>query len=1316
MPVFIPDDALARVLVERKLLTHAQLERCRAEQEASCRLGLTRLPLGTVAGVNGFLDGEQLQALLAEETLAVPAEDFAELRGADAALLRRAADAGLLAQNRVLVAMRIQERLQQASGLPVRLGEILVVQGYLKSKNLARLCEPTATAAVPVADGRGEKAGEPETAAAPFDLEATEGDTDDVPERPRQDGTKRGARVVAAPGIETLPLPRASPPASPEDAGELPTVTMNGLLAPGHDRAPAHASALTTSPTKPQARGRETLPLPRSAPAGAETLPAPAPPSPTATLPPPPTVDLGAARTLPLTTDAAATQTLPAGEKPYAATVSVPQPKPSARTPTNPGRDLPEEVALAARDPANAFGKYVLLRELGRGGMGIVYKAYDRTLRRTVALKMLLTGERASPEEVERFQREARAAAALQHEHIVAIYEVDIERGKEVPYFTMEFVEGKPLDALLRDVLEKKESVSPREAAALLRDVAMAVDHAHGQGIVHRDLKPANILLVSVQVPEPSNAGAESQEDAAPPAPARAPHSARGTHALQGTRGTRVAAGTTSSKRRALRPGGRAAPARTLVPKVADFGLAKHLQSTSGLSVTGQVMGTPAYMPPEQALGRVNEIDARSDVYALGATLYEVLTLQPPFAGETALAVLSAVVRKEPRPPRSLVPRLDRDLETICLKCLEKDPDRRYESALALAEDLDSFVQGDPIRARPISGMRRAWRGIVRRKALSAAVLFGLALVGVAGAYQARIAREEQAKREKAAEQVRLALAEPEPERALALFGQALGNDSENAEAKAGVERTKAALALVGETQDAMKLARELAQRDRDWRRDVAARVGASKTVEDLAAILAASDKRTAEIGAIRRRALVALEQVLAKVPDHADALLERALLEELEFKLVRSEELVEKLLARDPRNHRGALLLVRLRLVAYLERKAPPFWIAGGVPAGRVVEPAQGPLAAGAREEPRTRETRERLKVALDALEGMAGAPPEAGQYAHAVRDLLEGRYREAEAGLTRVLDAFLDEPFAVLFRAGCRRSLGDLQGAEADYTRAIAMGRHEAPTWLDRGTTFLCEKKYAEAIGDFDRAAKTIEEGSSGPAARLAEFLPVIHNNRGLARLEKGEVEEALGDFTEAILADARNARPLVNRGLARAAKLDLERAILDYSKALELEPALEDAYLSRGKAYHALGKPDEALADYSKALAANPRCARAYALRAQLHQSRMEFDAWLEDAEKAVAADPGLALAHCLRGWALVPKQRFDEALASLGRAVELDPTLADAYYSRGLVEELLGRDAEAKTDFEAFLTRAPKEHQLAGDARARLKKLGERLLKQ
>lgn len=331
------------------------------------------------------------------------------------------------------------------------------------------------------------------------------------------------------------------------------------------------------------------------------------------------------------------------------------------------------------------FGDYKIEAEIARGGMGVVYRARQISLNRPVAVKMILSGNLAGEEDVKRFYVEAEAAAGLEHPNIVPIYEIGQVDGQH--FFSMGYVDGGSLDRLISE-----NTLPVRTAVQLMIHVSEAIQFAHDHGIIHRDLKPANILL------------------------------ARASAARQGS-STTLDAKNSSKGGRGSHSGTSYSTDLDWIPKVSDFGLAKQLNSASELTGTGQILGTPSYMPPEQAEGDNAAVGALSDVYSLGAILYRTLTGRPPFQSSSPMETILQLLHQDPVSPRQLNSSIPIELETICLKCLQKDPAKRYTSARELAEDLQRWMQGDPILARPISAVSKAVRWTRKHPAICGSVL-----------------------------------------------------------------------------------------------------------------------------------------------------------------------------------------------------------------------------------------------------------------------------------------------------------------------------------------------------------------------------------------------------------------------------------------------------------------------------------------------------------------------------------------------------------------------------------------------------------------
>jgi tRNA A-37 threonylcarbamoyl transferase component Bud32/Tfp pilus assembly protein PilF len=814
---------------------------------------------------------------------------------------------------------------------------------------------------------------------------------------------------------------------------------------------------------------------------------------------------------------------------------------------------------------------YEVLSVLGRGGMGVVYKARQQRLKRLVALKMIRAATADEEEYQARFRAEAEAVARLRHPNVLQIYEVGEAAG--LPFFALELLEGGSLQDRLR-----AGPLPARQAADLLATLARAVHAAHSAGVVHRDLKPGNVLF------------------------------------------------TTDG-----------------IPKVADFGLAKRLEEPAGCQTqTGQIVGSPHYMAPEQARGDSRDVGPAADLHALGVILYELLTGRVPFQGAAVLETLRLVQEAEPVPPRRLQPAVPRDLDTICLKCLHKEPARRYASAALLADDLDRFLHDRPIQARATPAWERA-RKLARRnpaKALAAAVALVVVLTAAGGAlwrYLDGVERERRDQRELAEKDERFGRELLDAQAALGRgdWQQAreaaaillTGLEPEprlNAlKARAEAVRTEADRALVEASRKAgeqAKYQRFLALRDEAFFRD------AGFTGLDTEANRAALRSAAAE--ALK---LFGAEAPASLQPD------EQARLREGRYEL-----LLVLAAAADPRSGEAARHLAeasRLRAPtsAYHLRRAKHLEQQGN-PAG----------AAQAR-------------AAADRLEPSSA-------FDHFLTGL--ERYRAGDApGLVRAQEHFRT---ALLLQP---------DHFWAQYLLALCHLRAEAP-------------RFGEAVA-----------GLTACLARRSDHV-WLYLLRGYAQAEAGhaaadpvQLRAADADYRRAADLLGRRADPdaeyvlLVNRGALRVRQKRFAEAVRDLQGAVLRKPGQLPAYVNLSQAYAGLGRWAEARAQLDQAVRLRPELALPYRARAQLAEKQKAFAAALADLEAAARREhsrsPLLARDHADRSRLLLRARRPAEALAAAAAALRITPTLAGAQALRVAALLELGRHDELLPACDAYL---------------------------
>jgi serine/threonine-protein kinase len=775
------------------------------------------------------------------------------------------------------------------------------------------------------------------------------------------------------------------------------------------------------------------------------------------------------------------------GTHPYAdATPSVPQPVAPPRVPG-----------------------YEVEAMLGRGGMGVVYRARHLRLGRTVALKMLLAGDCAGPSERARFQREAEAVANLRHANIVQVYDVGEQDGR--PFFTMEIALGGSLAEKLAGVPQPA-----REAAALVVTLAQAVSAAHQGGILHRDLKPANVLLTA-----------------------------------DGT------------------------------PKISDFGLARRLEGGDRLTQSGAMLGTPSYMAPEQARGRTRALGPPVDIYALGAILYELLTGRPPFQGETTADTLLQVISQEPVPPSRLNPRVPRDLETICLKCLHKEPQRRYASAAALAADLRCFLQGEAIAARPEGRLERLARGVRRRPTLvvglSAGVLLATALVGgglwVSGERAANERAQEQLQRHDRARRDKELVARLDAihlNRAAVVQGRfGVRPNAERADRQYEAALGEAGFGRVGDDPAV-----------------VAARIESS-TIRD--EVVAALD----DWAVCARRAA-------------ADQGRERWLLEVLRRADPNPTQIRQRL--RDPALWKDQAALRELAETALAEKPSPQLLVAVGERLLHAGADAVPFLQRVQREYPG--DFWANLALGIVLLERNPGESIRYLQAALAIRPqaalawdnlgialLGVGRQGEAVEHFQRALR--IDPDFV-----NAHNSLGFALAARGRLDEAIAHYRHAlrtdplvAEVHSNLGGALIKQGRQDEALEHVRQAIRieprlpeahahlcTLLKARGGPPAVIAHYRQVLrtdpelapaHAYLGIALAEAGQADKAQGHLREALRIDPKLTVAHYHLGLALDSWGQYDEAALHLQQVVTLNPRIPQAHMALGQALLGLGR---------------------------------------------------------------------------------------------------------------------------------------------
>jgi eukaryotic-like serine/threonine-protein kinase len=907
---------------------------------------------------------------------------------------------------------------------------------------------------------------------------------------------------------------------------------------------------------------------------------------------------------------------------------------------------LEDRVAAATAIPG-----YTILAELGRGGMGVVYKAWQVGLNRLVAVKMILGGGHAGATAIARFQTEAEAAARLQHPHIVQIHEIGEHNG--LPYFSLELIDGVGLDNRLAG-----RAQPATEAARLVEILARTMHYAHRQGIIHRDLKPSNVLLQKDTLlwNDQKSPGAGSGEHAAAPG-APDPVTAPGCHARESVPGS--GDGAMAPEPRAPRALAReegdafaALPLSSFVPKITDFGLAKLRDLEGNWSPSEAFIGTPNYMAPEQASGKTGTVGPPADVYSLGAILYELLTGQPPFQGRTALDVLHQVQTQEPLSPSRLQAHVPPDLETICLKCLEKQPGKRYASAHDLAEDLRRFLNDEPILARRTSAWERV-RKWTRRRPATATLVAGtvgllLALLLLVPWY-GRIS--DQAARQRALEKYQRFFQLHDAvlfhgQQTQTLFQETLSAGKASAGDLRLVENNaREALALV---------ARE-------------ARPGSPLALDQVF-----DDRQRAEIAAGCYTLHLVLAEVVVQTPRPEQAAVERYR-EGLRI-LARATGLGPPTRA------------YHLRRAHYLEQLGD-----------RVA--AQSEHEQAGRLPPRT---------ALD-------------YFLIGYERYEQGDVHQAKGAFDRALAREPGHFWAGYYLALCHLQAQNWEAAKACLTTCLGQQAEFVWPYVLRGIANARLNEFESALADFGRAMERKPD---------EDALYCLHVNRGLMRLQEGQLAAAAGDLQRALALEPAQYNAYVNLAHVYQRQQRHEEAIAQLEQAIRLQPPeriLAECHAEQARNLYLAGKYEAALQACAAALRIRPRQAVVLGFRGlallelkRYEQAARAFDEYLkqggepiadifrgrglarvkqgnylgarDDYTRALEFKPDADL-HTHRGWAYVFADAWKPALSDFENALRLSPRSSEAYIGRGLARVMLGSYARAVEDAEVAVGLAP-----------------------
>ncbi|MBI5360583.1 MAG: protein kinase [Planctomycetes bacterium] len=893
----------------------------------------------------------------------------------------------------------------------------------------------------------------------------------------------------------------------------------------------------------------------------------------------------------------------------------------------NKDSDIPVEVTMAADKPENLFGKYILVSLLGRGGMGMVFKAYEKSLGRYVALKMILPDKGDDPENarknVERFMTEAQTAAKLTHPNIVQVYEVG--RHSDKYYIAMEYVEGghnlrKYIDGKLvekeaRKLPVKFSKADIREHIEMLSDTARALDYAHKHNVIHRDVKPENILL-------------SEQADS------------RGC--IQ------------------------------IIPKIADFGLAKETASRRNITMAGSVVGTPYYMSPEQATG--SKVDKRSDVFSLGTMLYELITGKLPFAGTSSLDVMKAVVNKEPGPPVMFNSAIDRELSVITLKALEKEAVMRYQSAAELAEDIKRYIDGDPILATPPSSWYRLVKRVKKNKIAFVSIAATALVLAAVSLYLVISRAGMQEKAENYLKNADAFFAEQKWEQAnenYIKYLEIIKNDE-----RAEGNKTACENEIIRAKQESLAMrkqaeeAAEKSEADRKKQEEAMKIIGTAWSKIGQASIeFYKKDTNIDKVWLDIDRVDKQLDEA-EKIYPTAMSAFYKGMIDRMRLDMDEAETHFTDAVKKDP----DYSIAYIMRGLTYLDKYCEIKFL---------------PLYSDKLKQKLMQEYTDKANADFDRI----ADKPVAEEYRMyfeltiALKNFKRGSYAECISQLTALADKHKNEMFRLwagkiaclsskeeahkyfeyvienispqnaeaYFWLGRSQFLGlsDNDGLIKNVTISISKNPYYPYSYMARALSKSNLRQWAPALNDLDEAIRLkphfgfytikaqIEEASGDKLSAERDFSKAIdlnpasgdaYYNRAYFKINAGDIQGAIDDFTVIIDrkldTDINLGTVYFERGAMRDNLGDCNGALSDLSRAVELGKTDDKVYFNRGFVYAELKQYANALADFNKAAEMNPKRAEIYFNRGFVMEKLLDYEGALRDFEKAVELEPGMA----------------------------------------------------------------------------------------